>query len=283
MSTYRVIGRAATAAVLTVAITAAVRTSTATDSTVARHVVVAELFTSEGCSSCPPADALLQQIASSSPVDGVQVVGLEEHVDYWDRLGWRDPFSSATFSNRQAEYAARALRVSQIYTPQLIVDGAFEAVGSDKRNVRTAIASAASRPAASVSVTASASGDRAHVEVTVEVAPQVERKSTANILVAVVEDGLATKVERGENRNRTLPHSAVVRSLTAIGSLSPEMAVQSVSVDLPLAPEWRTPRLRVVGFVQERGSLRILGASATRSLHGLGDDDPIAQRSLEMR
>src|SRR5262245_44183112 len=243
MSTYRVIGWAATATVLTVAITAVARSSTSPKSAVGRQVVVAELFTSEGCSSCPPADLLLQQISSSSPVDGVQVLGLEEHVDYWDRLGWRDPFSSATFSNRQAEYAARAFPLGQIYTPQLVADGAFEAVGSDRRNVRAAIAAAASRPAASVSVTARALGDRAHVEVAVEVPPQVDRKSTANILVAVAENGLATKVERGENRDRTLPHSAVVRSLSAIGSLPVDTASRSVSIDLPLSPEWRTPRL----------------------------------------
>ena len=263
MSTFTTIGSAAAAAALTVAIAGAVRTSTSRRSTVARHVVVAELFTSEGCSSCPPADALLQQITSSSPVDGVEVLGLEEHVDYWDRLGWRDPFSHATFSNRQAEYAVRAFRFGQIYTPQLVVDGAFEAVGSDRNKVRAAIAAAASGPSASVSVAASTVGDRAHVEVAVDVPRHVERQSTANILVAIAEDGLATNVERGENRNRTLPHSAVVRSLSAIGSLPLDESGRSVRVDLPLAPEWRTDRLRVVGFVQERGSLRILGANAT--------------------
>src|SRR5262249_45994257 len=194
MSTTRIVGSAAAATVLTVVIAGAVRRSTSTESTIARHVVVAELFTSEGCSSCPPADILLQQISSSSPVNGVEVLGLEEHVDYWDRLGWRDPFSHATFSNRQAEYAARAFRFGQLYTPQLVVDGAFEAVGSDRKSVRAAIAAAASRPAVGVSVTATAIGDRAHVEVAVEVPPQVERSSTANVLVAIVEDGLATNV-----------------------------------------------------------------------------------------
>jgi len=263
MSTATQIGSAAAAAVLTVAIGTAVRTSPSTESTIARNVVVAELFTSEGCSSCPPADVLLQQMTSSSPVDGVEVLGLEEHVDYWDRLGWRDPFSSATFSNRQAEYAVGPFRFGQLYTPQLVVDGAFEAVGSDRRNVRAAIVAAAARPGASVSVTASAIGDRAHIDVAVEVPPQVGRTRTVNVLVAIVEDGLATNVQRGENRNRTLPHSGVVRSLSAIGSIPLDASGQSLSVDLPLAPEWRTSRLRVVGFVQERASLRILGAGAT--------------------
>jgi hypothetical protein len=263
MSPTRIVGSAAAAMVLTVVIAGAVRRSTSTESTIARHVVVAELFTSEGCSSCPAADVLLQHINSSSPVDGVEVLGLEEHVDYWDHLGWRDPFSSVTFSNRQAEYAARALPFGEIYTPQLVVDGAFEAIGSDKAKVRATVAAAASRPAASVSVKASARGDRAHVEVAVDVPPLVVRKSTANVFVAIVEDGLVTKVERGENRNRTLPHSAVVRSLSAIASLPSDTSSRSVSVDLPIAAEWQTPGLRVVGFVQERNSLRILGADAT--------------------
>jgi len=264
MSGFRIIAAAAAAAVLTVTVAGAVRTSMSARRPIARQIVVAELFTSEGCSSCPPADALLQQVASSSPVDGVEVLGLEEHVDYWDRLGWRDPFSSATFSNRQSEYAARSFRVGQIYTPQLIVDGAFEAVGSDRTKVGGAIAAAASRPAASVSVTTRPVGDRVHVEVAVEVPSPVERTNTANVLVAIAEDGLVTNVERGENRNRTLPHSAVVRSLTAIGSLPLDATNRSVSADLPLSPKCQTPRLHVVGFVQERGSLRILGASATQ-------------------
>jgi hypothetical protein len=263
MSTFTTIASATAAAVLTVAIARAVTTSPSTGSPIVRHVVVAELFTSEGCSSCPPADVLLQQITSSSPVDGVEVLGLEEHVDYWNRLGWRDPFSSATFSNRQAEYAASAFLAGEIYTPQLVVDGAFKAVGSDRAAVRAAIAAAASRPAASVSVTASAVGNRAHVQIAIEVSPQVDRNSTANVLVAIVEDDLATRVERGENRNRTLAHSGVVRSLSAIGSLPSDASSRSVSVDLPLAPEWRASRLRVVAFVQERNSLRIFGAGAT--------------------
>jgi len=253
----------ATAAVLILATAGVVKVSPASDPKIAHHIVVAELFTSEGCSSCPPADALLQQITSTSPIDGVEIIGLEGHVDYWDRLGWRDPFSSATFTRRQSDYAARVFRSGQIYTPQLVVDGAFEAVGSDKAVVRAAIRAASTRPGASVLIAAKATPDRAYVEVAVEMPPQIRPRSTADVLVAIVEDGLATHVQRGENGGRTLPHSAVVRSLSAIGTFPADASRGGVNVDLPLAPEWRTPRLRVIGFVQEHETLRIFGAGVT--------------------
>src|SRR5690242_9871377 len=108
--------------------------------------VVIELFTSEGCSSCPPADDVLAMMVKEQPVPGAQIIGLGEHVDYWDRLGWRDQFSSADFTARQNDYASRAFHTDSIYTPQLIVNGAEQVVGSDARKVKQAIAKAAQRP-----------------------------------------------------------------------------------------------------------------------------------------
>ncbi len=92
--------------------------------------VIVELFTSEGCSSCPPADALLSQYVKNSPVPGVEVIALGEHVDYWNHNGWADPFSSAQFSQRQSDYS-NAFRLDSVYTPQIIVDGKAQLVGSD--------------------------------------------------------------------------------------------------------------------------------------------------------
>src|SRR6476660_283176 len=102
--------------------------------------VVIELFTSEGCSSCPPADEVLAMLVREQPLRGVQIIGLGEHVDYWDRLGWRDQFSSALFTARQNEYAQRAFHADSIYTPQLIVNGETQVVGSDAKKVKQAIA-----------------------------------------------------------------------------------------------------------------------------------------------
>src|SRR3989449_6393247 len=127
---------------------------TAAPGTGPRNVVVVELFTSEGCSSCPPADDVLSQLAHRQPVPGVEVLALGEHVDYWDRLGWRDPFSSPAFSSRQSTYDARVFHASQVYTPQLVIDGRLERVGSNARAVQRAIEQAAMGPKAAVSLAA---------------------------------------------------------------------------------------------------------------------------------
>jgi hypothetical protein len=121
-------------------------------SSVARSVVVAELFTSEGCSSCPPADDVLSQFARQ-PVSDVEVLALGEHVDYWGRLGWRDPFSSPACSSRQSNYDARVFHRNEVYTPQLVIDGRFECVGSDVDGIHRAITQAAAGPKALVEVT----------------------------------------------------------------------------------------------------------------------------------
>lgn len=242
---------------------AAARSGARPEQTPGRHVVVAELFTSEGCSSCPPADALLQRIAAESPVAGVEILALEEHVDYWDNLGWRDPFSSALFTRRQNDYEFRVTHLGDVYTPQLVVDGAFAAVGSDVGAVRDSIVKAAARPAANVRVDARAADGRAHIEIAVDASAPIERRKNADIVAAVVEDGLTTSVERGENHGRTLTHFAVVRSLTTVGSLPSAATAGSAAADLPLARGWQPSRLRVVAFVQEKDSRRILGSGAS--------------------
>ena len=118
-----------------------------------RVPVLAELFTSEGCSSCPAADDLLRRLIAEQPIDGGEVIALSEHVDYWNRLGWRDPFSSPRFSERQHEYAS-ALGGSQVYTPQLVIDGRAQVVGSDWTAVRQAVVEAARDRHATVAVSA---------------------------------------------------------------------------------------------------------------------------------
>ena len=143
------------------------------------RAVVAELFTSEGCSSCPPADELLRRLAREQFVPGVRVLALGEHVDYWDRLGWRDPFSSPGFSNRQSEYEARVFHKGSVYTPQLVIDGRLEEVGSDVTAVRRAIARAAQEAKATVGVTARP-GDAGRLRVEVQVTLEYHLSVCAN-------------------------------------------------------------------------------------------------------
>jgi hypothetical protein len=265
-----ILGSIAALGVLAVVVAAA--TARPPHATGPRTVVVAELFTSEGCSSCPPADAVLREWVESQPVDGVEIVGLGEHVDYWDRLGWRDPFSSAAFSARQSAYDDAVFHSGQIYTPQVVVDGQFESIGSDQQALRQALQKAARQPKAAVSIAAApAANDRLDVRVRVNVPATVARRGAADVVVAVIEDGLATKVARGENGGRTLRHAAVTRSLSIAGSVDASQSEMSFDVTVPIAPEWSSAQVKVVAFLQERDSRRILGGA---SMHPVRHSEP---------
>lgn len=219
-----------------------------------RTPVVVELFTSEGCSSCPPADALLSQIAKTQPIAGAEVIALGEHVDYWDHGGWADRFSSRRFSARQSDYS-RAFRKDTVYTPQMIVDGQAQFVGSDEDAARAAVARAARQPKARVSLTRAGNA----LSVQVDHLPTSAKSDPAEVLLAVTEGGLSSSVGGGENAGRRLGHSAVVRRLTLLGTVSGGAFTAAPSV-MP-ASGWRRENLSAVVFVQERGSRRIIGAA----------------------
>ena len=231
-------------------------------------VVVAELFTSEGCSSCPPADAVLGTLVRDQPVPSVEVVGLGEHVDYWDHLGWRDPYSSRSFSNRQVDYDSRVFRSSPVYSPQLIIDGQYEAVGSDIAAIRKAIVRAANSPKVPMHVDASIK-DAGQITVLVQVNswPGATLREPGDVVVAITQDRVSDDVPRGENRGRHLTHSAVVRSLAVVGSIPGPATAFGTNTSLTIDPEWSMQDLHVTAFVQERGSRRILGAGSARLNH----------------
>lgn len=177
----------------------------------AQNPVVVELFTSEGCSSCPPADALLVKLSQQQSKNGSPVILLGEHVDYWNYIGWTDRFSSKQFSERQSEYAS-ALH-AQVYTPQMIIDGQDPFVGNNAADVNARIAAAAKKP--KPAQVALAWEGKSRLQVTVHGA---DVKKT-DVLLAITEDGLSTVVQKGENGGQTLHHAAVVRELREIGSL----------------------------------------------------------------
>ena len=218
-----------------------------------RTPVLVELFTSEGCSSCPPADELLANLAKSQPVAGALVIPLSEHVDYWNHLGWSDPYSSKLFSERQGAYAA-AFRNSGVYTPQAVVDGGVELVGSDQSKMQSAIASAALDPKLHVVVTRAGSSLR----VRVEPSPSGPKGQGAQVLLAIVESGLQSQVSRGENSGRRLSHTAVVRKLEVVGLLQDGVFEKEIAVKLD--PSWKAENLSAVAFVQERPTGKVLGA-----------------------
>jgi hypothetical protein len=234
----------------------AVAVSVRAGDTPARTPVLVELFTSEGCSSCPPADRLLARLVAEQPVAGAEIVPLAFHVDYWDHLGWRDPFSSAAFTRRQGEYA-RAVGGEQVYTPQMIVAGSKEFVGSDERTARSAIATAAAVNRAFVRL-GKAKGD-AGPQFAFEVSA-IAAGADADVILAITEDHLASDVSRGENSGRRLEHTAVVRDLEVIGRLDAAGRYQG-KASIARNSAWKAGALHAVVFVQERGSRQVLGAA----------------------
>jgi hypothetical protein len=231
----------------------------------ARAPVVVELFTSEGCSSCPPADAVLARLEREQPVEGAEVIALSQHVDYWNSLGWSDPFSSHEFSERQGEYAG-VFGNDGVYTPQMIVDGRTEFPGGNGGKALATIAQAAREPKADVRIAraANASDEALRLDVRVLKLPKLTDGDTADVMLAVTEDGLASDVARGENAGHKLTHTGVVRTLTKIGYVGAETPPFSAAPAVALEKGWRRENLRAVVFLQEHTSRRVVGASSIK-------------------
>jgi len=227
--------------------------------------VLLELFTSQGCSSCPPADELLSRLAADPELGG-RVVPLAFHVDYWNRLGWRDPFSDARWSERQRRYA-RALDADNVYTPMLVVDGRRHLVGSREREVRAAVRAALAAPRAAVLELSLGEAIDGRFPATVEARfPERSRPRRVEVWVALWQDGLVTPVRRGENAERTLRNDRVVRRLVRAAAWSaedrPPFRARAI---LELDPAWPRDELGVAAFLADPVSSEVL-AAADRSL-----------------
>jgi len=214
--------------------------------------VLVELFTSEGCSSCPPADTFLRSLDSEQPLPGIRFIVMEEHVDYWDDLGWRDPFSSHDLTLRQATYTRR-LNVAGPYTPEMVVDGAYEFTGSDRARAGAAFQKARLLPTVPVkisSVRVEAGKLLAHVE-TGASSEKVE------VFAAMALEHAVSQVQHGENGGHRLEHVAVVKSLTRIGKIEAGRAYTgNVSLDVHSLSQAG----RFIVFLQEPDQGKILGA-----------------------
>ncbi|MGH9844486.1 MAG: DUF1223 domain-containing protein [Blastocatellia bacterium] len=226
-----------------------------------RIPVIVELFTSEGCSSCPPADEVLAKLERTQPVEGAEIIALGEHVDYWNYIGWSDPFSAPVFGQRQGEYAEAFGRDGN-YTPQMVVDGRAEFVGSNWNKAVAAIAQAARAPKAEVQITlARKTAGAVSLQVRAGNLPAVTAGDTVDLLLAVTESNLSSNVSRGENAGRKLNHRTVVRQLSPIGSADARQGASiSAESTVTLAKGWKPENLRAVAFLQERKSRRVIGA-----------------------
>jgi len=222
----------------------------------APKVVLVELFTSEGCSSCPPADALLRQVNGTQTGSGQLIVGISEHVTYWNSLGWADPFSSSIYTDRQNAYGT-SFGLDSVYTPQMVVNGRQQFVGSDKTRLEKAIRAeqdqpqpvtlhivSADRSGNSLSVRFSASGDKSLYG--------------SDILAVLADDADQSSVLRGENSGRNLTHVAVARSIARVAKLQ-STPDQSVEIQVPTSFNAK-PGHHLILFAQARGNGRVLGA-----------------------
>ncbi|MGC1594074.1 MAG: DUF1223 domain-containing protein [Candidatus Acidiferrales bacterium] len=231
-----------------------------------RTPVIVELFTSEGCSSCPPADLLLQKLEAEQPLTRADIIGLEEHVDYWNHDGWIDPYSSPEWTQRQLEYGE--LLKTQPYTPQMVVDGESQFVGSDGRDVALAIQKGASSPKTEVAINAGApdAKDTQHFAVSIKKLAGETPGDVAEVWLAVTENGLRSSVNRGENAGHVLAHVATLRSLRKIGVAAGNGAGDSFTGEprVKIDSHWNRENLAVVVFVQEKRSRKIIGAASIR-------------------
>lgn len=218
-----------------------------------KQPVLVELFTSEGCSSCPPADRVLTQLEKEQPNPNAEIITLALHVDYWDRIGWKDPFSSPLYSQRQAVYG-QALKLDSNYTPQMVVDGQTEFVGSNMERANKAITENAKNTKAKVELTNSANTLKVNIS-------DIPTHENSSIFLAIAEDDLSSDVTRGENSGKKLSHTSVVRELKSIGLVTAQQNNFSNETAFQIQPDWKKENVKLVVFVQENGSRKILGVN----------------------
>ena len=227
----------------------------ATGATTSRVPVLVELFTSEGCSDCPPADAFLQDL-DQQPFPGLDMIVLSEHVDYWNHDGWKDPYSSSFFTERQVSYT-KEFSLKTPYTPQMVIDGDAQVVG----NRRAAAAEAFNKAAAvqkidlRLSAVSVDSGNNLHAHI--ETAAPVSQK--ADVYLAIALNHAEQQVTAGENKGRSISHTGVARTISKVGSIKKNQAFAE-DVHMKLPPDTSPSNLRVVAFVQQ-GQGKVLGAA----------------------
>jgi len=227
-----------------------------------RTPVLVELFTSEGCSSCPSADKNLAFLEKQQPVTKADIITLAFHVDYWDRLGWKDRFSSPLFSRRQEEYST-ALKLDSNYTPQMIVDGRAEFVGSNGGRATDEILKATDNAKAPVAIVVEGGKVKVKIDGTAN-------HGESTVYAAIAEDGISSRVERGENSGMTLEHVSVVHELKTLGSLAAGATTFDGTLDVPTSPDWKPENLKVVVFIQENEGRKIIGVGR-KALNSAGN------------
>jgi hypothetical protein len=223
--------------------------------------VLVELFTSEGCSSCPPADVLLQKLDALQPIPGAQLIVLSEHVTYWDHDGWKDPNSSQPLTDRQSAYES-VLGEKTVYTPQIIVDGnQMIRLNQTQDQIVATLEKASAQAKVPVRI-GDISVDNGHPAVLrahVETGENAD-KHNADVYVVLALDHVESQVLRGENGGKHLVHVAVVRQLAKVGKL-PKGKSFAQDVQLKLTDGINPKNIRLIAFVQDSGPGKVLGSA----------------------
>ena len=218
-----------------------------------KSFVLLELYTSEGCPTCPPADANLARLEREQPIADTEIITLALHVDYWNSVTWKDVYSSPLFSRRQQIYS-RALKVNQNYTPQMIVDGRHEFAGNNLAKAHKAIDEAAKISKAAIEITSNGAGYK--IEIT-----DITAHENATVFLAITEDNLASNRKSELQPSKKVQLVSVVRELKSLGMLAAPQTNLEIETILQIQSNWKKENLKLVVFVQENASRRILGAS----------------------
>jgi hypothetical protein len=227
--------------------------------------ILVELFTSEGCSSCPPADEFLGRLNRGQPISGVSIIGIEEHVDYWNHDGWTDPYSSPEWTARQVAYVDH-FKESTAYTPQAIIAGEHSVVGVRDREILQAIQQSALQPRVDIDATMEplASDGVLRIHVRAGKLPSIADDSV-ELWLAIAERDVAQKVNSGENAGRELRHSAVLRSLRKLGVAKGNTDVSfEASPQSRVSHDWRSQNIEAIVMAQEKKSRRVVGVAVAR-------------------
>ena len=201
--------------------------------------VLVELFTSEGCSSCPPADKYLSRLRKTNS----NIILIGEHVDYWNSLGWTDPFSSAQWTERQQKYC-RKLGANSCYTPQAVINGQIECIASNQSALESAISSAANSLSVPIELNVNEHGEKS-LAISFKVGSSSRVKA---VRLFLVEDGVSSNVGRGENGGRQLEHDGIVRAQTIVKDVKSGVAT---SASLPIFTNGHPENFRVVALLED--------------------------------
>lgn len=219
-----------------------------------------ELFTSEGCPTCPPADANLAFLEREQPFADTEIITLALHVDYWNSVSWKDAYASPVFSRRQQLYT-QALKSGQSYTPQMIVDGRAEFTGGNMAKAQKAILDALKTPKARIEIVPTA--DKFQIKIS-----DIPAHENATVFLAVTENNLVSNRKGKSNAGANVQQTSTVRSLTSLGMLTTAQSNLELETALQIQPEWKKENVKLVVFVQENASRKILGVTRSDLKNG---------------